>query len=463
VDDAALLKAVAVISLPGRNSRGTGFLVDQGVVLTAYHVVQPAVAGGEIKAHFPEVGLVAATLKESSPADDWVLLSCPEAAAIRPVDLGAPPFPGAPWKTYGFPTFAPDGVSVGGQVRFTGDSRAIQLWCREASNGAEGLSVAGLSGAPCIVDGKAVGFLKTALATEEWFTIGGILTASSLEVLPARIRQRVTPADRKRAAFLATVAGLLEPVAEEVANHVLVDLLCADALETGTPPRERGRALAQALFPVSAATVEDRLQKGFDALREIRTRLPPGLDERVALANLLSAFQWISGNAEQIVALPATPHRTARIRASTTDTGETYVRRGCCQHPPWSTLTLPPITTGDAEEVASAIVNAARDYYDNPADDDADDGLSDERVKENLANVSRTNPIVVIVPKDLAPTVRAKLRADFARLAFLLCVEGGEAPEAAADVVDLRPDVAPTDERVARPITRARLPEVRGK
>ena len=168
-------------------SRGTGFLVADGLVLTALHVVADrretvlTPIRGEIELTFPTVS-AKATIHEDywDRLADWVLLRCDSLAGIRPLPLAELRDDGCGWETYGFPDANPqDGMENSGEVsnrRGTLEGNPVyQLFSREASAG-QGEPVKGLSGGPVIVKDAAVGLLRFALIKDRQ-TVAGTLYA----------------------------------------------------------------------------------------------------------------------------------------------------------------------------------------------------------------------------------------------------------------------------------------------
>jgi WD40 repeat protein len=155
-------------------SRGTGFLVGPGLVLTALHVVAnrnpdpPQFLPGRIVLTFP--GATREARLHTSFWDrraDWALLTCDELPGVRPLPLAELQRTGDAWETYGFPDANPrDGMVQRGTVEnHLGDLDgvpAFQLFSLQAAAG-QGAPVKGLSGGPVLVDGALVGLLRFAL------------------------------------------------------------------------------------------------------------------------------------------------------------------------------------------------------------------------------------------------------------------------------------------------------------
>jgi WD40 repeat protein len=169
-------------------SRGTGFLVGDGLVLTALHVVadrkQESLAPypGEIVLTFPNHSTKAVVHENYwDRLADWALLRCETTPPARPLPLAELRQDGLPWETYGFPDANPrDGlVNVGEVSNSLGKLEGMpvfQLYSREAAAG-QGEPVKGLSGSPVLIQNAVVGLLRFALMTKEQQTVAGTVYA----------------------------------------------------------------------------------------------------------------------------------------------------------------------------------------------------------------------------------------------------------------------------------------------
>lgn len=213
--------AICLIKCPvdqtGKISRGTGFLVAKGLVVTALHVVAKGRRNpgeffpGPISLRFRHLRTEAEVVAGSeSWESDCVLLRCMDPPPCHPIPLEDLETSGVPWETWGFPDAQPvDGMLVVGNVRDVGAQLegmpAFQLFSEEAAAG-DGAPVAGLSGAPVLVGAAAVGLLRFALMRE------GRTVAGTVYACPARAivrasggRLKLRPADdgyRPQAALL---------------------------------------------------------------------------------------------------------------------------------------------------------------------------------------------------------------------------------------------------------------------
>ncbi|MGA7312879.1 MAG: trypsin-like peptidase domain-containing protein, partial [Silvibacterium sp.] len=153
-----IAKVSAANSL-GQQTRGTGFLVSDSIVITAWHVVENAAT---IDLDFQGFRTTARIIARHS---DIAALRCSSPVPTTPLPIGDLLAADQCWETFGFPAFNPGGVALAGAIRYfdsSQDSSPIQLFCEELAAGA-GAGVPGLSGAPCIVDGSVVGVINEAI------------------------------------------------------------------------------------------------------------------------------------------------------------------------------------------------------------------------------------------------------------------------------------------------------------
>ena len=168
--DKPILDAIAKIEVGG--SRGTGFVVGSGLVLTAMHVVgnrrERTIYPGPYELTFPG-GKATATIhgKHWAPVADWALLQCDDIpSGVRPLRLAELDSSEGIWDTFGFPEANPYGMVQRGTVRnrhaTLQGADAYQLYSEEAAAG-NGAPVSGLSGGPVVVEGHVVGLMRFAL------------------------------------------------------------------------------------------------------------------------------------------------------------------------------------------------------------------------------------------------------------------------------------------------------------
>jgi hypothetical protein len=186
----AIAKIEVVADGPGSTvkSRGTGFLVGDGIVLTALHVVAnrrtdpPEPIPGKIRLTFPDVQTEATMDPELRDAhQDWVLLNCRDKPRILPIPMADWQSTGAGFETFGFPDANPrDGMVQSGRIKdHNADldgAVAFQLFSEEAAAG-NGAPAKGLSGAPVLIDNAVVGLLRFALMDQQRQTVAGTLYA----------------------------------------------------------------------------------------------------------------------------------------------------------------------------------------------------------------------------------------------------------------------------------------------
>lgn len=179
-------------------SRGTGFLVTDRLLLTAFHVVGDRTRTPPFLYEqqyglflcFPDHDLRGRVVEGIwDPAADWALVECAEPLNARPLPLAELGASSATWETFGFPDANPlDGMVCSGSVEnAAGEIQgivAMQLFSKQAAAG-NGSPVRGLSGAPVIVEGAVVGVLRYSLMKE------GLNVAGTLYSCPvAPIAQR---------------------------------------------------------------------------------------------------------------------------------------------------------------------------------------------------------------------------------------------------------------------------------
>jgi len=151
----------AIARIDVGEKRSTGFLVGDGLLLTAMHAVGDRKTGAlntePIRLTFPG-GEATATVRAEffDAVADWALLDCEQPAGVEPLPLAELERSDAEWETFGFPEANPFGMVQRGNVRNRGGelggAPAYQLYSEEAAAGG-GAPVPGLSGGPLIVDG----------------------------------------------------------------------------------------------------------------------------------------------------------------------------------------------------------------------------------------------------------------------------------------------------------------------
>jgi len=181
----AIARVTARDAIPGGSEKtGTAFYIGGGYALTALHVIadtqaQPPEFLQSITLRFAgNSSPIAAKVSDGlwSVAGDWAVIECEIPPDAAPIELGALPQQGSAWLAFGYPEINADGMVMAGEVRdpllrplaATGElpmQPVLQLFGKEASAGM-GARLHGFSGAPCLIDGKAVGILRSTLIEE---------------------------------------------------------------------------------------------------------------------------------------------------------------------------------------------------------------------------------------------------------------------------------------------------------
>lgn len=240
-------------------SRGTGFFVGPSTLLTALHVLADTRGDGfdltkrryaarmQLRVGDPDDGGVTTRDEalddaciEHDVAGDWALVTLATAVVAEPLATGPSSgvADGAAWSAFGFPSDASDkGLVVHGTVIDTGRG---QLHCVQAGDGT-GLSVGGLSGAPCLARDRAVGIITESLGPlvqGQAINRGGTLFFRALDGVYARHptrfsrwqapapptapRRATVPDDRDFDRALRNVLARLFPTAAD-ARRVIAD------------------------------------------------------------------------------------------------------------------------------------------------------------------------------------------------------------------------------------------------
>jgi hypothetical protein len=244
---------------------GTGFIIDKAnrLVLTCRHVVHGrAVASFEL----PRLGFLVECDVEESPAGkhDWALLTARASLPLQASELPLHQFRWngclLPFTSYGFATFyATAGANAGfvsGEVRgvdramaaehdLSIDLRASELLGRSHEE------VRGVSGAPCLVNGVAVGIV--------WASLTGA-AGSTLRAIPADVlhqeSDRIPVADALRLPYEEFFLSRIEHVGRhtlEIAGNAIG--LC----DTDGDDTAYRRRLARAMISGGLTTTVDAL------------------------------------------------------------------------------------------------------------------------------------------------------------------------------------------------------------
>jgi Trypsin-like peptidase domain len=162
---------------------GTAFFVGDGLALTALHVVadtdrETPVFLDPIVLTFEGGHVTPATIVEEmwNTQWDWVALKCERPPNVAPLEMRQDAPLDAEWRAFGYPRATEPGETrggetIGGKVRDTQRTlagvAAIQLYCDEAAAGL-GAPLHGFSGAPCVIDGRVAGLLRSTLIQESF-------------------------------------------------------------------------------------------------------------------------------------------------------------------------------------------------------------------------------------------------------------------------------------------------------
>lgn len=416
---------------------GTGFVVDDGRVLTARHVVAAfdgkAPAGETLHVRFPDArGPGTVIARGSSRQLDWALIECDAAKGRAPLLLRRVPYGASQWVTFGYARES--GEYLGGTIRGARGAD-LDLEVRQLG-GRTGKTVKGASGSPVIAFGVVVGMLvqevrdlatdvfihqATALASEAIVADAGGALSLELGEVP----------------FTAAFASELRKVQ---------DAWDGIGRELGVAPGgDPATALARALVAGGLVTIRRALQ---------------GVRVDGVLFEIAEAL-WVNDRAAKALhdrILQRGAPRAIGVDARTIDTGKHYVLRAEApsvkQFPTWYRRALEIELVSDeltgrtlAEELVDRL--RARVGPDKETDEDINDWLE------------TNGPIVLLVTSaaPLPPGLPAELEAferRFPRVSALVLVGTGSEPPAPMSL--LEPRLAPTfdEDRLHRRIRNTR-------
>jgi len=312
--------------------RGTGFLVScdsqgTGQVLTALHVVadlEASVRNERLKAYADPIWLEFGdpydrnTWKPTGPAsivpelyslqDDWAVLQFPGPipAGVVPLDLAdlrtAPD--GVTWKTFGFPDVA---AHVGGD--FDGP---ITSWetriARLRSDAATGVRMRGISGAPCVVDGRAVALIDNASLDNE-LCQGGMLQATQIREIASAAGGRLPFSQPVDVPFEREVRALL-PKDDPDALGEAAELL-------GIPN-----------LPLPADIARGLILAGVERAANVLRVMAVPADDRNEIIDMVAAAQLHHEAIDRLAEATRTLVPGV-LRASASETCAWYARRAC--------------------------------------------------------------------------------------------------------------------------------------
>jgi hypothetical protein len=148
---------------------GTGFVIGDGLVLTAKHVVAGRT---DLLLTFPDRTPDPATVVDETGASDWAILQSAAAVGRTPLRLRPLPYgPDAMWQTYAY--FRKSGGYLRGPIRGTPNAQRMDLRADEAAFG-DLTSVEGASGSPVIAHGVVVGIVIIQLSVEKKIVEGSV-------------------------------------------------------------------------------------------------------------------------------------------------------------------------------------------------------------------------------------------------------------------------------------------------
>jgi hypothetical protein len=395
--------------------RGTGFLIAPGRVLTAFHVVgdrpNKTLGTGPFKLEFgPRTGgkiPFETSVKDvlaHDATDDWAVLvpaqDPPETTRPFPLSL-VPRDYIVRWSTWGFPDSEPDeGRAYEGTV--TIDSDELQLYTPETLvNDAN--RIGGLSGSPCLVDGKAVGVIVAASdMTKVGYTNGGALFVLSLRAVAKKFAALPMPAPPP-------------PFVNEVADYLSapqsLQRLKAIARQLKLTPE----AIAPERLPVDVAT--EILRGGLARVADTVIKFGSALDRTKALDIVDCAGSlWVDEGAAAMVATAATDgaYSPIALNVSGDDSANRYLHRAGYPthfHPGWrrfGAMLMPP----PGERQLRGLVEGVKEILRKKLH------CTDEEIQTELA--AYEDPIFILLPPPI-PGARhlSCLRKVFKRVNFV--------------------------------------------
>lgn len=428
-----------------REIRGTAFVIGPRHLLTAFHSIGDRLTGTRFQAdptvtfEVPDRCPTTARLTEHrDPNDDWALLELSEDLVdCEPFLLRAPSKAKDPWESFGFGGRGHvPGQTYSGTI--TSHDPEIQLFCDQAYQGAR---VPGLSGAPCIVDGHAIGIIVSASdPVGTGYVEDGAMFIRSISDIAARcpiVRALMPP---PQPPFVLQVKADLEQpgvVALLPAAGALAKLPAVDQI---APAR---------LAPLVAEKILLRQPR---AAVELLEPLAPQLDQRRAEGILdLAASVWIHDDAAQVLAgaiLAAAPATIIGINAATIELGKRFVHRAgypTASHPGWQGR-MRSFAEAAGERRGTDFLRQARELLAQLLY--CTDAELDEEYDAHVAEDGR--PLILVVPPPVPPAEAvARLHAQFAMARLvLLCGPDGidELIARFPTALIVRPPLAPGEE-----------------
>jgi hypothetical protein len=422
-----------------REIRGTAFAIGRRHLLTAFHVIGDRLTGTRFQAdptvtfEVPERCPTTARLTEHrDPKGDWALLELAEDLIdCEPFLLRTPSRAKDPWQSFGFAGRGP-GQTYSGTI--TSHDPEIQLFCDQAHQGAR---VPGLSGAPCIVDGHAIGIIVWVSDPEGK---DGAMFIRSIADIAARcpiVRALMPP---PQPPFVLQVQADLEQPGVLALLPAAGALAKLPAVDQIAPAR---------LAPLVAEKILLRQPR---AAVELLEPLAPQLDQRRAEGILdFTASVWIHDDAAQVLAgaiLASAPATIIGINAATVELGKRFVHRAgypTASHPGWQGR-MRSFAEAAGERRGTDFLRQARELLAQLLY--CTDAELDEEYGEHVAEDGR--PLILVVPPPVPPAEAVtRLHAQFAMARLvLLC-----GPDGIDDLITrfptahiVRPPLAPGEE-----------------
>ncbi len=403
---------------------GTGFVIDDGRVLTARHVVRgfdrkDPPAGETLWIKFRDGEGAGKVVAWGQTAQlDWALIECDAAKGRAPLLLRRLPYGASQWVTFGYARES--GEYLGGAIR---GARGADLDLEVRQLGSRGgKTVKGASGSPVIAFGVVVGMLVKEVRDLETDATLDQVTALTSEAIVADAGGALS-LELGEAPFTAAFASELRKVS---------DAWDGIGKELGVAPGgDPATALARALVAGGLVTIRRALQ---------------GVRVDGVLFEIAEAL-WVNDRAAKALhdrILQRGAPRAIGLDAKTIDTGKHYVLRAEApsvkQFPIWYKRVVEIQLVSDeltgkphAEELIDRL--RARVGPDKETDEDVNDWLE------------TNGPIVLLITSDapLPPGLPAELEAierRFPRVCALVLVGTGSEPPAPMALIE--PRLAPT-------------------
>ena len=418
--------------------RGTGFLVDKELVLTAFHVVGDAKTGTLYAESFRfefRLGIRNAKVFETASVDvvksdrdqDWALLRCKEPPPIAALPIG--PLRNSyliHFDTFGFPDAAKvKGMPYSGTINALGAE--IAMFAASALE-QRASKIEGLSGSPCIVNGVAVGIVvESSDPMRQNSTQGGMMFAVPISIVAEAYAD--LPFPKELPPFVAEVAQALEP--GPLLKRVAAQEKLPEAA-SGDPESLR--------MAVAGHMLRGGVYRTNRMLQQLRQLLAIDAAERILFC---AGSLWVHEDAAAALARAVTPPAAATIaiNAALDDTALRYLHRAgypSCGHPGWTRF-VGVLTPPQGEQQIDALLASTRELLQHHFKCEAP-----EIAGELMYAGERGEPVFAVIPPP-PPSAKAMaaLRRDYPTVRFVLLA--GEAltemGAALGDIVMLEPRI----------------------